>query len=296
MAKSKDSVVLYESFFEATAELEPVAIAEIWRAIHIYLNGEEPQFTDASARLAWRFIVLQLNADQKKWQQTCELRRNAGRVGGLKSASIKQANQANASFASSFQANEANATFASSFQANEANATFASPIEANQADTDTESDTDKKKEREKKEKGADAPAFAQNDFSVDDFVRAARDPSVAVPEDEARKCFDFYAAQGFVRGNGRPITQLAPLLRHWKAKAGEFAVRTGGGGGSYGEPDIYTIQRAFEWYFGHFWHDDRTDPKTEEELKQWARENGIYERLKNRNDAMYRHVYKTGRS
>lgn len=284
MSKTKDSVVLYESFFEATAELEPVAIAEIWRAIHVYLNGDEPQFTDASARLAWRFIVLQLNADQKKWQQTCEKRTYAGRRGMAArwDQPITNDNKNNKSPDDITKITNVN------FVKNEI---------TNITDTDTESDTDKKKEREKKEKGAAAPALAQNDFSVDDFVRAARDPSVAVPEDEARKCFDFYAAQGFVRGNGRPITQLAPLLRHWKSKAGEFAVRTGGGGGgSYGEPDAYSLQRAFEWFEGHFLHEDPSDPKDEDGLKQWARDNGIYERLRDRNDKLYRHVYKTGRS
>lgn len=144
MSKTKDSVVLYESFFEATAELEPVAIAEIWRAIHVYLNGDEPQFTDASARLAWRFIVLQLNADQKKWQQTCEKRTYAGRRGMAArwDQPITNDNKNNKSPDDITKITNVN------FVKNEI---------TNITDTDTESDTDKKKEREKMKKALPRP-------------------------------------------------------------------------------------------------------------------------------------------
>ena len=81
MAKGKDSVIIYESFLEATEDLEAVAIAEIWRAIRAFIKGEEPTFTDMSAKLAWKFIKLQLEADADKWRKTCAKRSEAGRVG-----------------------------------------------------------------------------------------------------------------------------------------------------------------------------------------------------------------------
>lgn len=75
-----------------------------------------------------------------------------------------------------------------------------------------------KEKIDKKEKGAGAPAL----YSLDDFLQAAKDPSVALAEKDARECFDYYAAQGFLRSNGREITSLPPILRRWKGRIGAF--------------------------------------------------------------------------
>lgn len=126
-------------------------------------------------------------------------------------------------------------------------------------------------------------------WTLDDFLAAAKDPSVALAEKDATECFDFYAAQGFLRSNGRPITQLAPLLRQWKRKLGEF----GAGAKIEAGIDQYSLERAFEWYEGRFLGEYAEDPKGFDQLKAWAAENGIFGRLKNRNDKLYQHVYKT---
>lgn len=273
MAKGKDSVIIYESFLEATEDLEAVAIAEIWRAIRAFIKGEEPTFTDVSAKLAWKFIKLQLEADAQKWSKTCEARAVAGRRGGLKSGKQNEANEANACFALS----------------EEAKTSKAKQNEANEADTDTDTDTDKKKNIEKEK------SFASEEVKVwtlGDFLIAAKEPSVALPEKDATECFDFYAAQGFRRSNGRPIVAVAPLLRQWKRKLGEF---TGRGGGAKTDTgiDAYSLERAYEWFSGHFLGDYDDDPRGEDQLREWATENGIFGRLKNPNDKLYQHVYKT---
>ena len=257
MAKGKDSVIIYESFLEATEDLEAVAIAEIWRAIRAFIKGEEPTFTDVSARLAWKFIKLQLEADAQKWSRTCEARAVAGRRGGLKSG--------------------------------EANASKAKQNEANEADTDTDTDTDKKKNIEKEN------SFGSEEVKVwtlGEFLAAAKEPSVALPEKDATECFDFYAAQGFRRSNGQPIVAIAPLLRQWKRKLGEFTAR-GGGAKTDTSIDAYSLERAFEWYSGHFLGDYEDDPRGEDQLRAWATENGIFGRLRNPNDKLYQHVFKT---
>ena len=267
MAKGKDSVIIYESFLEATEDLEAVAIAEIWRAIRAFIKGEEPTFTDVSARLAWKFIKLQLEADAQKWSRTCEARAVAGRRGGLKSG-------------------EANASKA---KQNEANASKAKQNEANEADTDTDTDTDKKKNIEKEN------SFGSEEVKVwtlGEFLAAAKEPSVALPEKDATECFDFYAAQGFRRSNGQPIVAIAPLLRQWKRKLGEFTAR-GGGAKTDTSIDAYSLERAFEWYSGHFLGDYEDDPRGEDQLRAWATENGIFGRLRNPNDKLYQHVFKT---
>ena len=128
-------------------------------------------------------------------------------------------------------------------------------------------------------------------WTLDDFLATAKDPSVALAEKDATECFDFYAAQGFLRSNGRPITQLAPLLRQWKRKLGEF----GSGAKIEAGIDQYSLERAFEWYEGHFFREYADDPRDFDELKAWANKNGIFERLKNRNDKLYQHVFKTAK-
>ena len=259
MAKGKDSVIIYESFLEATEDLEAVAIAEIWHAIRAFIKGEEPKFTDISAKLAWKFIKLQLKADADKWRKTCDKRSEAGRV-GMKNRwkDITNDNK---------------------------------PLQTitNITDTDTDTDTDKKKNIEKEK------SFASEEVKVwtlGEFITAAKEPSVALPEKDATECFDFYAAQGFRRSNGQPIVAVAPLLRQWKRKLGEFAAR-GGGAKTDASIDAYSLERAFEWFSGHYLGDYDDDPRGEDQLRAWATENGIFGRLRNPNDKLYQHVYKT---
>lgn len=222
MAKGKDSVIIYESFLDATEDLEAVAIAEIWRAIRAFMKGEEQTFTDMSAKLAWKFIKLQLEADADKWRKTCEARVSAGRNGGIKSGQSRGVAKQN-------EANEANASFASN---GEAKRSKTKQNEANEADTDT--DTDKKKNIYKKEKAVASDIGEEvKVWTLAEFTEAAKDPSVALPDKDVAECFDFYAAQGFRRSNGQPIVSVAPLLRLWKRKLGEFA----------GSPKLTTNQK-----------------------------------------------------
>ena len=85
---------------------------------------------------------------------------------------------------------------------------------------------------------------------MEDFLNAAKDPSVALPEQDAKECFDFYAAQDFLRSNGQRITSLAPLLRQWKRRRGEFAPQTRqqqGAPPQNKEVSVETFRRAYDW-------------------------------------------------
>lgn len=79
----------------------------------------------------------------------------------------------------------------------------------------------KEKNIEKKESG-DTPPLGNPSFEVNDFIEAGKDPSVALDEADAAEAYDYYAAQGFVRSNGQPITHIEPLLRAWKRNKGMF--------------------------------------------------------------------------
>lgn len=57
--------------------------------------------------------------------------------------------------------------------------------------------------------------------------------------------------------------------------------------------DDYSLERAFEYIEGRNLGDYEGDPRGSEALKKWAEDNGVYERLRNRNDKLYKYVFKT---
>ena len=67
-----DKVILYESFFEATKDFTSQQKAEMWDALYFYILDEHFEFENSQVKLAFKFIELQLNADKKKYLQTCE--------------------------------------------------------------------------------------------------------------------------------------------------------------------------------------------------------------------------------
>ena len=278
VAKTKGSIVVYSHFFSATALMTAEAKAELWDALGKYINGEEPALTDAMAMMAWQFICQQLDRDAEKWERACA--RN--------SENAKRR----------WERKELMPTDATACDRMPNDATAQSGIIWH-GDNDNDNDNDNELSLAR-EHIARAPARDISDsaneeskvWTLDDFRKAAKDPSVSLPESDVAECYDFYAAQGFVRGNGQPIVSVAPLLRNWKRKRGEFEGRQTGGP----QPppvDEYSLQRAFEYIDGHFLGDYPDDPKGFDGLKQWAQKNGVYDRLLNRNDKLYRHVYKT---
>ena len=89
------------------------------------------------------------------------------------------------------------------------------------------------------------------DFSLDDFLEAAKLPDVAVKPEQARECFDFYAAQGFLKSNGQPITAIAPLLRAWKRREGMFTHPTDKNSlQGQNSPDLRTLKLGLSFILG----------------------------------------------
>ena len=216
MSKEKDSLILYESFFEATQELSVSDKGEIWEALHAYISGKEDyKFTSITAKLAWNFIKLQLNADAKKWQETCKRRSEAGKRGNQKrwnKTDQKEESIANAIFAINENRKASQSIAKKTFAINEI---------ANIADTDTESDTD-----------TDTDIFIENKNiynnapTKEQILKLAKDPSVALSPEEAEKFYDHYTAQSWIRSNGQAIANtpqaLVSMLRMWKSNSGNF--------------------------------------------------------------------------
>ena len=79
--------------------------------------------------------------------------------------------------------------------------------------------TDKRKNIDKKEIQSvlkNNNKESNNDFRLHDVLEAAKDPSVALSQEEAKSFYDHYAKQGWVFGNGQPVKRLQPALRAWK--------------------------------------------------------------------------------
>ena len=230
MARGKDSVILYQSFFDATAGLKAAAKAELWDCIGDYLNGVSHKFKDRSAELAWGFIVRQLDADKQKYQTKCQRNRENGNRGGRPSKISPENNGE--------KREEENPGKPNGFceNPNKPNGFFQNPT-----DTDSDSDSDKRKNIDKKENG----------FCLNDFIAAAKLPDVSATEEQARECFDFYAAQGFLKSNGQPITAVAPLLRAWKRREGMFS-HAANKNGPHGQnsPDLRTLKLGLKFILG----------------------------------------------
>ena len=205
MARDKDSVILYQSFFDATAGLKAAAKAELWDCIGDYLNGVLHKFKDKSAELAWGFIVRQLDADRLKYDERCRKNRENGNRGGrpLKNQSVKVDTLENPEKPNGFSENP-----------KKPNGFFQNPN-----DTDTDTDTDKRKKCLKKENQSvcesdDEPLA--NGYTLDEVLEAAKDPSVCATEADAKAFYDHYNAQGWEFGNGKGIANLHSALRRWK--------------------------------------------------------------------------------
>ena len=205
MARGKDSVILYQSFFDATVGLKAAAKAELWDCIGDYLNGVSHKFKDRSAELAWGFIVRQLDADRQKYDERCRKNRENGNRGGrpLKNQSVKVDDSENRKKPNGFSENR-----------KKPNGFFENPN-----DTDTDTDSDKRKKYLKKENQS---VCESNDeplpegYTLDEVLNAAKDPSVCVTEADAIAFFDYYDAQGWEFGNGKGIANLHSALRRWK--------------------------------------------------------------------------------
>lgn len=291
MARDKTSVILYGNMLKAIAKLPAENCLEMMQAIAAFVDGEYYEFSNPILAAWFSDMVETFKRDSESFKATCVKRSELGRLGGLKRAeNMRKGQEADIDEVEGDQveveALKQTQANSSKLKQNVAKLSLATKIEANQAETETETETytetDILVEKEKKEK----------EFLLDDFIAAGKDPSVALSEAEAKNAYDYYAAQGFVRSNGRPITQLAPLLRQWKRNVGKFdppsnAVEAG--------IDQYSLERAFEFWEGHFLGDYDDDPRGFDELKAWANKNGIFGRLKNRNDKLYQYVFKTAK-
>lgn len=288
MSKKKDSLILYESFFEATADLSAESIAELWHALGNYLKDDITKITNVipqttEAKLAWKFIKLQLDADKKRWLNTCDKRAEAGRVGMAKRWGDSDDKRDTENEATITNDNKNNKRVTKI---------------TNVTDTDTESDTDVIINNNNK-------ANKSPDFDFISILPEAFAKSVQFKE-AWETWLTYRRERKLSKWTPTTLRKKAKEFAEWGVEATianiDNAIANGWQGvfkareGNKPAIDAYALQRAFEWLESHMLGDyPETDPQGEEGLRRWADTNGIIPRLQNPLDKLYKHVYKTGR-
>ena len=137
--KDKQSYVMYKDWNALFTSLSKEDAGELIQAISMYQSGvKEVNISNCALNAIFEMFKSRFEKDDKKYQDTCDNRANAGSKGG----------QAKTNNAKQSVANLANAT---TDIANLANANFAKQSVANLADKDKEHDKDKGHDKDLKE-------------------------------------------------------------------------------------------------------------------------------------------------
>lgn len=207
--KKKKSIIIYESMIEATQGLSDKSIAELWRAFQKYINGEEIAFETMEAKLAWNFIVLQLDEAKMKWDETCKKRAKAGRNGAEKRWNNHMANNSKNSKCHQTMANDSKGWQSM----------------ANIADNDNEDDI-YKKENIVKEKNLDMTECGRSNFKPPTLEELeAYGKSKGFKATNYLDFWEFYESKGwFIGKNKMKSWQLA--LNRWERNQDNFNAQT----------------------------------------------------------------------
>ena len=131
--KDKQSYVMYKDWNALFTSLSKEDAGELIQAISMYQSGvKEVNISNCALNAIFEMFKSRFEKDDKKYQDTCDNRANAGSKGG----------QAKSNNAKQSVANLANDNFAKQSVANLANDNFAKQSVANLADKDKEHDKD----------------------------------------------------------------------------------------------------------------------------------------------------------
>lgn len=102
----KKTFIMATSWYDLIGELEKDQKADVLDAIFLFRLGEEVNLADKdpTVRVVLNFIFSQMRENDRKYEETCQKRKEAGSKGGK--------SKANANFAKQEEANKANANFA----------------------------------------------------------------------------------------------------------------------------------------------------------------------------------------
>ena len=189
----KDSVILYQSQYDAIKDLSYEDKGRLLDAIFCLISGEKISLPP-TLDLAFRFIKSQIERDQSKYQTICEKRKAAGQKGGLERAKQMQANQANATKCKQIK-----------------------QVQANQADNDTDTDTDNDTDNDTdiNKKVSDKSDRKKRVFStptISDINSYIKENNYNV---DGQRFYDFYSSKGWMIGKNK--------MKDWRASVRTWA-------------------------------------------------------------------------
>ena len=213
MDGGKKSVILYTEWAQPLKALSLEDKGRIFDAILSYSEtGETPHFDCTAAEMAFSFIRLRLDENAQKWSDVRQKRREAGRRGALVTNSKNQQSQTKA----------ANADFAETVPANvgkerqsPANPAVNVNVNANvNGNVSSNEDIDR---------GADKPSAPPYSSGRKRFVPPTLEEVAAYCNERHNSVnpsafVDFYSANGWVQGRGKPIRDWKAAVRTWERR------------------------------------------------------------------------------
>lgn len=191
----KSSFVMYTEYAEQIELLSMEQRGLLFTAIMAYAAGNDMPEMDAVTAMAFSFIRSRMDADNEKYQKTCEARREAGKKGGRPKAEQKNHDEAE----------KADASEENQKEAKKANGFFE---KQNNPDIDNDIDNDKKESTLKgtKEK---SPRFIPP--TIDDVMEYCKEKRLNV---DCQRFVDFYESKGWMIGKNK-MKDWRAAVRNW---------------------------------------------------------------------------------
>ena len=197
MAENK-SIMLYLDTLKQWEMLTDEQAGILIKALLQYASGGEQLCTDdGMVSMAFSFITAQIDRDNEKWNATCQKRSESARK--------------------RWEANHAN----------DADCMQNMQMDANDADTDTVTDTVTDTEKDKESVCADKPrrprAASFKPPTVEMVQAYCRERKNCI---DAQRFVDFYTANGWIQGKGKPIKDWRAAVRLWEQRENQFQARS----------------------------------------------------------------------
>lgn len=240
MDGGKKSFILYTEWAQPLKALSLEDKGRIFDAILSYSEtGETPHFDSTAAEMAFSFIRLRLDENARKWSDVRQKRREAGRRGALVTNSKNQQKAANADFA---ETNPANVGKKRQSPANPAvNVNVNANVNGNvnvSSNEDINNMADKPPASYSSGRKKFVPPTLEEVAAYCNERHNSVSPSAFI---------DFYTANGWVQGRGKPIKDWKAAVRTWEQKDKD-RVRTQGV--TPGETAAEANARIFNELFG----------------------------------------------
>lgn len=181
--EKRTSFIFYSEWWEHIEMLPDGEALSVIRAIFLYQRNETVPSLAGAAAMAFSFIRAQLDRDAEQWERVRQARADAGRTGGLKT---QRSNR--------------------ELKQTEANAFLLKQAEANQAVNVNEDGNVNGNVNGIKRKRFSPP-------SVDEVAEYCTERGNHV---DAERFVDFYTANGWTQGRGKPIKDWRACVRTWE--------------------------------------------------------------------------------